>query len=281
LYASYDLDSLSEFEAASSKVEQCIADISQWMSENKLKLNSDKTELMVFSSAWQKHKVAPISLHIGDDTVSPAAKVKNLGVFFDPHLTMEKHINSICQSSAYHLRNIGKIEKYLTKESLLKVIHAFVSSRLDCNNSLLFGLPDKQIKKLQRLQNSAARIVTKTRKDEHITPHLINLHWLPVRYRIDFKILTLTYKCLHSEAPQYLSDLLQIKELPRVLRSSTAPSLVVPAPGTTHYKDRAFSSAAPVLWNKLPAEIRTIQTLDSFKASVKTYLFTKLVGIKS
>jgi hypothetical protein len=277
LYVSYDLNSPEQLSAAVSKIEECIVDIRLWMSQNKLKLNDDKTELMYFSSRWKKQKVTPQNLTIGDHSICPSSKAKNLGVIFDSHLTMEHHISSICKASSYHLRNIGKISKYLSTESLLKVVHAFISSRLDCNNSLLFGLPATQLKRLQMLQNTAARIVTKTRRKEHITSELIKLHWLPIKYRINYKILTLTYKCLSNEAPEYLIDLLEVNQPSRNLKSAVAICLTIPDSGTKSYKDRAFSTAAPILWNSLPANIRNVTHLASFKAAIKTYLFKQFV----
>ena len=117
-----------------------------------------------------------------------------------------EQISKICKSSHYHLRNIGKIRKYLDESSTETLIHAFVTSKLDYCNALLNGLPKYQINRLQLVLNTAARVVTHTRKFEHITPVLIGLHWLPVSYRITFKILLLTYKALNNLAPSYLSD---------------------------------------------------------------------------
>ena len=96
LFTPYNLDSSDDFVLATSKIESCIADIRQWMTENKLKLNDDKTEVVVFSSAWHKQKVHPLTIQIGDHQVSSSDKAKNLGVIFDQHLKMDKHINSIC-----------------------------------------------------------------------------------------------------------------------------------------------------------------------------------------
>ena len=117
---------------------------------------------------------------------------------------MVEHVNKICKTSYYHLRNISKIRKYLTEETTEILVHAFVTSKLDYCNSLLYGLPKHIIGSLQSVQNTAARIVTLTKKFDHITPVLIQLHWLPVHFRILFKVLLLVYKALNGMAPLYI-----------------------------------------------------------------------------
>ena len=115
-------------------------------------------------------------------------KARNLGVIFDNTLTMKDQINSVVKGCHIQLRSIGQIRKYLSAEAASNLIHAFVTSRLDNGNSLLSGLPDNQIAKLQRVQNTAARILTRTLKFDHITPILHDLHWLPIEQRIKFKM---------------------------------------------------------------------------------------------
>ena len=136
-------------------------------------------------------------------------------------MSFNEQISKICKSSHYHLRNIGKIRKYLDESSTKTLIHAFVTSKLDYCNALLNGLPKYQINRLQLVLNTAARVVSHTRKYEHITPVLIGLHWLPVSYRITFKILLLTYKALNNLAPSYLSDLLSQRCNVRSVRPSS------------------------------------------------------------
>jgi len=189
---------------------------------------------------------------------------------------MSSHISSICKSAFFHLRNIARIRKYLSFKTTEILIHSFVSSKVDSNNSLLYGLPKYEIQKLQRILNAAARLLTYTRKYDHITPVLSELHWLPVEKRIMFKILLLTFKALHGLAPTYINDLLQLYVPSRPLRSSNAFLLKSRKYNLKTYGYRAFSVAAPQLWNVLPLDTRKTDCLETFKSRLKTYLF-KLV----
>ena len=185
-------------------------------------------------------------------------------------------MGSLCRSGYMNIRTIGRIRHLLPQHVAEQLTHAFVTSRLDNCNSLLFGLPDALIDKLQRLQNTAARMVTRTRKFDHIAPVLRHLHWLPVRQRIVFKILLMTYRTLHGLAPTYLGELLELHSPPRTLRSSADKWLLaIPRTSTLRYGDRAFSACAPRLWNNIPLHIRNCGTLSMFKRQLKTYLFSE------
>ena len=169
---------------------------------------------------------------------------------------------------------------YLVYEntSLLKAlrrcrIHAFITCKLDNCNSLLYGIPHNLIQRLQLVQNCAARLVFNKRKFEHCTPLLIDLYWLPIKQRIVFKILVTTYKALNGLAPGYITDLLDRYVPMRSLRSSNQLLLKVPSTNTVSFGDRAFSVAAPKLWNSVPYEIRSAESLNQFKSKLKTYLF--------
>ena len=134
---------------------------------------------------------------------------------------MKPHVINTCKSSFFHLHNIRRIRKYLSRDSTEKLIHEFVSSRLDYCNGLLYGLPKSLISKLQRVQNTAARIVYCMPTFCHITPLLFDLHWLPVKFRIDYKIIITAFKCLHNTAPHYLSSLDGSYNLEKVLNFSS------------------------------------------------------------
>ena len=131
---------------------------------------------------------------------------------------LSAHVSKAVKSTNFHLRNIGKIRKYLTTESTKGAVISLVTSRFDHCNGLLCGIPEELICKLQRVQNNAARVVTLTKKHDHITPVLKELHWLPVRKRIEFKILLLAYKCLHGTAPSNLREILKEYVPTRTLR---------------------------------------------------------------
>ncbi|KAI5624253.1 hypothetical protein C0J50_16186, partial [Silurus asotus] len=180
-----------------------------------------------------------------------SAAVKDLGVIIDPSLSFESHVNNITRISFFHLRNIAKIRNMMSVQDAEKLVHAFVTSRLDYCNALLSGCWSKCRNKFQLVQNAAARVLTRSRKYDHITPVSISLHWLPIKSRIDYKILLLTYKALNGLTPQYLSEHLYQDDSPRLLRSKGAGYLLVPQIMKTTAGGRSFSYKAPQLWSSL------------------------------
>ena len=159
-------------------------------------------------------------LSLAGTYVSVASEpVRNLGAMFDSQLIMAPHVKSVVKKSSFHLRNIGKARRVLTEDATKAVMQSLVMSRLDYCNALLIGIQQDLIAKLQRLQHSAARIVPRTRKYEHITPVLIKLHWLPIKFRIQFKVLLLVYKALNGLAPKYIKELLVPTRTPSTIRS--------------------------------------------------------------
>ncbi len=143
------------------------------------------------------------------------------------------------------------------------------------HNRLLGGCPASSINKLQVVQNAAARVLSRSRKYDHITPILQSLHWLPIKYRISYKILLLAYKALNGLAPAYLTSLLSRYNPSHSLRSQNSGLLVVPRIAKSTKGGRAFSYLAPKLWNSLPDNVRGSDTLSLFKSRLKTHLFSQ------
>ena len=212
--------------------------------------------------------VAGTQVHVTDGPIG------NLGVMFDTTLSMSAQINKMVKTSSFHLRNIGHVRKRLTESTAKQLVQSLVISRLDYCNNLLCGLPSEMLAKLQLVKNNAARLITRTKRREHITPVLTKLHWLPIKSRIDFKILLLVFKAINDKAPDYIRSLLVDYNPRRALRSANKDLLVVPRTAMRTVGDRAFSVYAPRLWNTLPSDIRNAKTISNFKAKLKTYLFT-------
>ena len=174
---------------------------------------------------------------------------------------MLPHANNVCKSAFYHRHTISRIRKYLLTQTTDILIQAFVTSKLDHWNSLLYNVPKNIIKKLQSVQNAAGRQITRPRKCDYITPILFHLHWLPVSEQINFKILLLTFKALHQQSPTYIQDLITRYLLSRSLQSSFMLSLNPVSFNLKTYGSRAFPVSTPKLWNKLPDDIRSCKNL--------------------
>ena len=175
---------------------------------------------------------------MGDATVEPKSSARNIGAIFDDTMSFEEHVNDLYKTAFYHIRNISPC---LGIDSTKTLVHVLVMSRLDHCNSLLYGLPDYLIQRLQYVMNAAAKVITCKQKLDHITPLLIELHWLPVRQRIIFKILLYTLKALHGAAPTYLTELISPYVPRRALRSADQLLLEQPTHKLKLTGLRAFS----------------------------------------
>ena len=187
---------------------------------------------------------------------------------------MIPHINNLCKLLYYELRRIGQLSKYLNTDSVKTLVSSFIFSRLDYCNSLIINLPDSLLKKLQRLQNQAARLVLKKRKSECVETMMLTLHWLPIEYRIIYKVAVLCYKYFNDRTPMYISDLISPYSPTRSLRSSDKFLLNAPKKGSKTFGDRSFVHAAPATWNSLPLDLRGLvnRSETSFKTQLKTFL---------
>ena len=191
-------------------------------------------------------------------------------------MSVELHIKNVCRSAYSELRCISTIQDLLSADSTKTLVSAFVLSRLEYCNSLLSGCPKHPLEKLQKVQNSAARLVLKAHKWDHVSPLLRTLHWLPIQARIKYRLSTLghSFSLIHHTASVYLCDLLRVYSPSRQLRSSSdSRTLRIPHMKTETFGHRLFSHAAPSVWNSLPHDIRHIQSVTAFKTALKTHLF--------
>ena len=262
-------------EEAKKRLESCISEIRDWMRTNFLKLNDSKTEFLIIGSSNQLQQLSYKSIKIGDENINSSSTARNIGAIFDDKLTLKDHVHSVCKACYLHLRHLGKIRPFLTKDASVTLVHAFIASKLDHMNAILYGIPKYLLNKYQRIQNNAARIVTKSKCRDHITPILAQLHWLPVDKRVEYKILLTTFKALHGLSPGYIRDLIEPYQPPRSLRSLDLHMLRQPRSRTKSYGDKSFSVSAPRLWNKIPLHLRRNTELESFKSDLKTHLFQR------
>ena len=271
LYLSFKMDAHQNELNASIKT--CLDGIAGWMLDSRLCLNNEKTELAIFAPNQKASFVDKFSLTVGNLTIPAKPVIRDLGVYFDTSLTMEAHVNQVTKQCFAKLWNIGKIRRFLSSESAKTVIHATVMSRIDYGNALLCGITDSLCRRLQKIQNYAARMITGTAYRDHVTPALQSLHWLPVRSRLDYKVLVIVYQAVYGLAPSYIQELFQIYQPKRTLHSQGELKLVVPRCNTHRYGSNSFKVRSALLWNSLPVALRHSQSLPCFKRALKTHLF--------
>ena len=259
-----------------STLAACAAETEDWFTLNRVKPNIQKSTFMYFITP-RKSGLHNVPLSVRGSSLIADASARNLGVILDSNLSMEVQVRSICRSAYFHIRMIGKVRKYLSLEAAKCLAHSLVLSRLDYANSLLIGLPNDLLDRLQKVQNAAARLVLGVgRKEDSSQSMLLNLHWLDVRKRIELKINVLTFRCLKGIAPVYLSKHIVPYVPARPLRSANTASLCIPPTILKSYGDRAFSVVAPKLWNSLPSYVREAESLKDFKTQLITYFARSL-----
>ena len=258
--------------AALNGLQSCLASVQSWMSTNKLKLKPDKTDFLLIGTERQRSKyLSMFPFELLGVNANPAKSAQNVGVIFDKNFTFRSHISAVCSSCFYHMWDLRRIRHHLDLDSAKLLATTLVSSHLNYCNSLFYGLADIDLTRLQRVQNQLARLVTKSPPFTRGLPLLCSLHWLPVRFRILFKINLLTYKTLREKRPVYLHSMLAASLPSRSLRSNNDNSLSV-SRVKTNTCARAFYSCAPSLWNNLPLSVHSAISVATFKKYLKTHL---------
>ena len=261
-----------------ASIESCTQRVHNWLLNNGLHLNPSKSEATAFFNPRSKplkslaESITFIS--VAGSPIKLQSSIKNLGVYLDSKMSFDKQVSETCKASYFHIRALRHIRSSLTTEACKTIAAAIVGSRLDYCNSLLAGTSVSNLARLQLVQNTLARVITEKSRFCRITPVLSDLHWLPVRHRIDFKIATITFKVLQFQQPFYLAALVPQYVPTRSLRSSSSLSICVPTRKTTMAKSKSFSSVASYFWNKLPCHLSSISTLPAFRKRLKHHLFS-------
>ena len=216
------------------------------------------------------------SITIGNAQIPFKQSVKNLGFTLNCHLTMNANVSNIARTCYFGLRRLASIRRFLTSTATATLVSALVLSRFDYCSSLLFGSTHDVTSHLHRIQNYAARIISRLLRSSSITTHLKSLHWLPVKARSTYKIACSCYHCHSSTAPSYVADMLHRK--PTHTHNTRSISYAMPLlNGPAHSKaalgDRSFSFNSSSFWNSIPNDARCAPSLASFMSRLKTYLF--------
>ena len=266
---------------AISHLQACLNEVQLWMSGNLLKLNPDKTEFILVGSKFQAAKLAPFfPLDVLGQDITPSDSVRNLGVMFDSDFNFAKHVSYLWKSCFHHLRDFSRIRRHLSFSVATRVANALVGSRLDYCNSLLYSLRKCDLSNIQRIQKILCKIVVPSACTGSVTAAMKNLHWLPLPFRIRFKINLLTFKALQTGQPEYLKTYLNpVVSVRNTRRSNPALNLLTEPffDPKIHTRmkplEKSFYFAAPRLWNSLPVQVRTAPSLSCFRSRLKHYLF--------
>jgi hypothetical protein len=255
------------------QLENCTAGVHEWLQNNGLQLNPKKSEAIQFTATRGRNRVDDVAtIRVSNAVIPPLESIRSLGVTLDRKLSFDQHVTNTCKSCYHHIRALRHVRQSLPDDVARTVACSLVGSRLDYCNSLFVGMTKSNFSKLQRVQNTLARTVLRRGKFEHITPALKELHWLPVEHRVTYKLATLTFTVKTTGQPAYLRELLPDYEPTRTLRSSSK-HLLLQSETKSVLASRGFRHSAAAVWNNLPDSLRSCSNFDSFKRSLKTYIF--------
>ena len=276
LYISFQRSHIS---SSISNIEHCLRHIKLWMSSNFLKINEDKTKFLVISPKNNNcNMFTDLCISFGGSIIEPSPTATNLGVTLDSSMTMCSYINSITSKGYFYLHNFYRVADKLTYTLKVQLVTTYILPLLDYNNILLFSATTLYRTKLQKLLNNAVRFIfnmsDKRMRRKSISPYLKKLHILPIESRIIYKLCLLVYKSVNGLAPKYLSDLIEPKISYAELRSSNDFFCLDYKLPHSMYGEHAYSYIAPYYWNKLPLNLRMAPSVEVFKTSLKTHLFS-------
>ena len=212
-------------------------------------MNCEKTKCMWLCTKQRQKTLSARAIHVGGATIQPTSGARNLGVFFNSHLDLKQHISNVCRLCYFQLRQLRVVRRSLPPGVLLTLLHSFVSCCLDYCNSLMAGLPLCDIQRLQSVKTAAARLFGGVSKRGSVVPVLRDdLHWLPIKQRIDFKIGVFSFKAINGLAPQYLVEMFTPVAANLALhrnRSADRGDLIIQTVKNMSYGRRSFAIAGP------------------------------------
>ena len=229
-----------------SSVETCISDVEHWMIENKLQLNGEKNECLHIRPNKCTQNLNSTSLSFGHNVISFSTTAKNLGFHFTDDMRFDALVQDTCRKVYIDIRRISSIRHLLSNDATKTLLSDFVLPKLDYCNSPFYGSPMYMLERLQKVQNSAARLIFQCRKPNHISPLLMSLHWLPINASIEYKLSVICHSFFLVLSLIYLFDLLSVYILKRNLRTSSDNRIpCIPKLRTKTFGHRSFSFAAP------------------------------------
>ena len=250
--------------------------IRNWCFDNLLLLNPDKTKLMVFGSRQLTSKLPDFRITLLGKELVPVSSAKDLGVILDPNITFDDHILKTVSSCTSSLAQISRVKHVFKRDTLVTIINTLVFSKLFYCSSVWSNSSGKNICKLQLVQNFAARIITGTRKFDHITPALKDLRWLPIKQHLYLRDAVLAFKCMTGCAPRYLSD--QFTTRNKITKRATRNCQLLNIPlFKSASGQRTFHYRTVNIWNNLTSNLKTLKTISSFKFHLKSKLMEEFL----
>lgn len=261
-----------QFDVVKIQLPILMAKIKNWMNRHFLKINPDKTEIIVFCPNNLRNMNFINGTFLDGDCIRFSHFVKNLGFTLDRFLDMDTHVNAVVSYCYKLIGDVARIRHLLSDGDAESLLHSIVGSRLDYCNVLLYGVNKSVIHKFQKVQNAAARLISRRRKRDSVSDVLVKLHWLPIEKRIIFKLLVLTYTIFNRTAPECLMALIRIRSVDLCLLENVYLE--------SNYGRRSFTYAAPRYWNALPFNVRSANNINIFKRLTKYHLFNNFTALK-
>ena len=248
--------------------------IGNWMRQSFLKMNDSKMVIVIFGTQNQCNKFPTTAIDVGDSSINISPEHTYLGVLLDQNLTLKAHILTKAKRTSYHLYRIRQMMKFLDLPAKQTLISSLVMSHLDYTYAIFVNLPNSSIYPMQWIQNQAAKLRMNTHHPNSPTTIMRHLHWLPIRFRCEYKMLLHVYRCITSQAPEYLQQKLILRNPAWMTHSATDGNfLQILYNRRKTLADHGFSSAGPRLWNSLPLELQTASLVSNFKKLLKNHPF--------